>query len=265
MAPPRLHVLGTSAAVPHARRAHVAFLLDPGDGQGLHLLECGPTTVAQLARFGHDPSRVTHVFLSHQHGDHSLGVPMLNLARWLVGRSEPLTLHAPRAALDAVRTVTSAVYPGQEEKLAERVRLVERSASRKEVTAAGDVRVSSAPASHSVPCVAFRFDLPGGVSFVFSGDTGPCDAVVDLARGSGLLLHDSTFSARINPAERTEDHATALEAGRVAARAGVQRLGLVHVPPPLAGRQAELAAEAREAFAGQVWVPSDGEVVELAV
>jgi ribonuclease Z len=243
----------------------VAFLLDLGPDRGLHLLECGPTTVAQLVRYGFDPARVTHLYLSHQHGDHSLGAPMLNLARWMTDRAEPLTLHGPREALEAVRLVTRAVYPGQEQQLADRVRLVERSTSQPEHWTEGDLRLGSAPARHGVPTVAFRFDLPGGASVVFSGDTASCDAVVELARGADLLLHDSTFSQRLDGAARTPDHSTAAEAGEVAARAGVRRLGLVHIPPALAERQPDLVAEAQANFAGQVWVPSDGETITFAV
>ncbi len=260
----RLIVLGTAASVPSPARAHVSFALQADPSTPVILVECGPTSLTQMLRLGLDPTRVGHVFLTHQHGDHSLGVPMLNNARWYAGQENPLTLHAPRPALDAVRAVTRAVYPDHAARFAARVTLHAHTTDggHEEACEAG-LRVSSAPSRHIVPGVAYRFSLENGASVVYSGDTAACEAVVELARGADLLLHDATFSVCVAPELVGPDHATARDAGEVAHRAGVRRLGLVHLAPRLMGAEAELIREARETFDGEVFVPSDGQTIEL--
>ena len=70
----KIRFIGTSAAVPSASRSHISFVLWTSQP---YLVECGPTVPWQLARFGIDHRDITDVFLSHVHGDHSLGLPML--------------------------------------------------------------------------------------------------------------------------------------------------------------------------------------------
>ncbi len=246
-----------------ARRANVGFALRLPGGEA-HLLECGPTTYPQLLRFGLDPLAVTHVFLTHQHGDHTLGLPMLNNARWYLGSQRTLHVHGPEEALAAVRQASLVVYPDHRQRLESLVRFHAHASDRIERDdVSPSLRVTSAPNRHSVPGIAYRFDLADGTSFVYSGDTAASEAVVELAAGAGLLLHDATCSRRVAPELVSGDHATAHDAGQVAARAGVARLGLVHLAPQLDGREDDLAEEARECFPGPVFVPTDGDVLAL--
>jgi ribonuclease Z len=257
-----LYVIGTSASVPHPTRpAHAAFALRTAESGALTLVDCGPTTLSRMVTLDLDPFAVTDVFLTHQHGDHILGLPLLNNARWLQSYLEPLTVHAPQETLDALRAVTLAVYPDQEERFDTRVRTCVHPSEGVEITALGG-QVRSAPAPHSVPSVSYRFDFNGS-SVVFSGDSAPSAAVVALAQGADLLIHDATFSERVAPEQASRDHTTAREAGEVATAAGVRRLALVHIPPSLAGHEAELIAESRSTFNGEVIIPSDGDILYL--
>ncbi len=94
----------------------------------------------------------------------------------------------------------------------------------------------------------------------YSGDTGPCQELVDLASGADLLLCESAFvEGGDNPVDL---HLTGKQAGVVAAEAGVGRLVLTHIPPwhdpsvPL--------AEAREAFDGPLEAAVTGSTYDLA-
>ncbi len=93
-----------------------------------------------------------------------------------------------------------------------------------------------------------------GRLIVVSGDTRPCAAVTELARGASVLVHDSTFteSERIRAFETR--HSTAREAAQVAAEAGVGVLVLTHVSSRHSRR--ELLNEARAVFAHTV-LPDD--------
>ncbi len=63
----------------------------------------------------------------------------------------------------------------------------------------------------------------------YSGDTGPCPQLVDLAKGADLLLAEAAFrDGAVNPIDL---HLTGAEAASAAAEAGVGRLVLTHIPP----------------------------------
>ena len=84
---------------------------------------------------------------------------------------------------------------------------------------------------------------------VYSGDTGPTDALVELARGADVLLCEAAMRED-EPDLPPDLHLTGGQAGEVAARAGVGRLIVTHVPPWY-DRESQAAA-ARTTYSGQV-------------
>ena len=88
---------------------------------------------------------------------------------------------------------------------------------------------------------------------------------VPLARAADLLLHESAYSATLDPElhDGLHGHCTARSAGRAAAAAGARRLALVHLSAHYAGRQDMLIAEAAREFAGEVTAPAAGTVYVL--
>jgi len=104
-----------------------------------------------------------------------------------------------------------------------------------------------------------------GRKLVLSGDTRPCDAMVEAARQSDILIHESTFSDDDQARALETRHSTAREAGRVAQQAGTQRLILTHLSSRYDTDFARLLAQAREEFSGPVEVAHDGMTVDVPV
>src|SRR5690606_21245202 len=104
-----------------------------------------------------------------------------------------------------------------------------------------DWRITATPGRHSVPAVGLRVTCASGAVVAFSGDTAFDPAIVKMATGADLLLHEASGSSGI--------HASAEEAARVASMAGVGRLVLIHLPPAFDECSQELR-EAREVFPG---------------
>jgi ribonuclease Z len=101
-----------------------------------------------------------------------------------------------------------------------------------------------------------------GRRVVVSGDTRPCVATVEAARGADLLIHDSTFGDAEAARAVETLHSTAREAARVAREAGVGRLLLTHFSTRYDRETSTLLEQARPEFPGAE-AASDGLALEL--
>jgi ribonuclease BN (tRNA processing enzyme) len=124
----------------------------------------------------------------------------------------------------------------------------------------GPVALDSRLLPHYLPNAGLRLTA-GGRSITYTGDAGPSDALVELAQGTDLLLAEATYAERV-PDDSAAYLNSALEVGRQAARAEVDRLVLTHLQPgtdPVAARDA-----ARRAFDRGIEVAEPGLTVELS-
>src|SRR6187551_421546 len=89
--------LGTAGSMPTVQRAPASALVRRG-GERI-LIDCGEGTQRQLLRSIGLPD-VEHVFLTHFHADHFLGLPGMLKTFALRGREVPLTVYGPRGLHD---------------------------------------------------------------------------------------------------------------------------------------------------------------------
>ena len=88
----RVTFLGTGGAVPTTERGPSALLVER-DGERL-LFDCGEGTQRQMMRFG-TGFTISHLFVTHLHGDHVLGLPGLVQTLGFNERTQPLAVHGP--------------------------------------------------------------------------------------------------------------------------------------------------------------------------
>ncbi|MCZ6597145.1 MAG: MBL fold metallo-hydrolase, partial [Planctomycetota bacterium] len=110
---------------------------------------------------------------------------------------------------------------------------------------------------HTAEAVAWRVDLPSGVSFAYTGDTGENLAVAELARGADLFVAECSFPDE----EGVALHLTPSSAARLAAAAGVGTLLLTHFYPETDPEDAR--AVAARTFDGPIELACDGFVFAL--
>ncbi len=229
------------------------------------LLDCGPAIMRLLERGGVTAGDPTHVIVSHQHGDHTLGLPMLLLNRVLFWPERPLLVLAMPPVLAILQELTRLAYPDLSRHLAKTVEFVALDESKGDhaLPQAAGISYATAPGKHSVPTWGLRliFGTPANRSLVYSGDTAPTPAMAELAAGADLLIHDTFFLTP--PATSHVVHSSAAQVGAIAAAAGVSALALVHREHTAPGYADAYCMAARTHFGGRIVAPAAGDTFRM--
>jgi len=254
--------LGTGGAFSAGRRGNLSLLVEAGDFR--MLIEAGPMIVQQLARVNLSPADIERLFVSHSHGDHVLGFPMLVLGR-LVADSRLHVYAGPNtiATLQMLWTLAYADFDSHYLK-SDWYRLSERGTAEIELARGVTLRTVVVPHPPGVQTLAARWNF-GELSFTFATDTTPNPETVELARGCDLLIHEASYSAVLQPDDdpAVHFHSSAQQAGEIARQAGCPRLALVHLGPIGSDHPDVLAEEARAGTDLEVIVPEDGDRINL--
>ena len=249
-----LHVLGSGTAIPHPSRGASGYALVE-DGVAC-LLECGPGSTRRWPGAGITFENARIIVTTHHHVDHCCDLPAV-----LFGRNVPdPSVSTPLALLGPVShgahlAAIEAMYG----------RWVEDAHGAREVVSmtdddhfeAGPFRVDARVMRHSPGALGVRVSA-GGRTLAFSGDSAPCDALVELCGGAELALLECSYPA----AREARGHLTSRTAAEVARAAGVSRLVLTHFYP--ACDAVDVAAEVRAAgFEGALHLAEDGDVLQV--
>jgi len=263
----RLVLLGTQGG-PNIRkfRAQPASLLVV-DGHP-YLIDAGTGVSRQLKWAGFNPEDITDVFLTHLHLDHVAGLaPVMGLA-WTRGKPEPFEIYGPpgtgdfidgaRAYLrDPVKIYAAQLPPRKS--LAEFINSHDIDLNKSQLIFEDSrVRVTAVINSHystldtdtlfeyPIESYAFRFDSKDR-SVVFTGDTGPSDAIAELAQGADILVSEVIDVEQVlkyqvelfgpsDPekmkstiAHMREEHLTPEDLGKMAQKAKVKMVVLSHI------------------------------------
>ncbi len=241
----RLTVIGCSGSFPGPDSPASCYLVEaPYDGRTFRLvLDLGSGSLGVLQQHA-DLATIDAVALSHLHADHCLDLCGYYVMRRYHpgGPLPPLTVYGPAGtAARMARAYDLPESPG----LTEQFDFVTYPETSFDV---GPFVVDVARVDHPVPAYAIRLTHDGR-SVVYSGDTGPCTSLDEIAKGCDLFLAEASYleAAPHNPPHL---HLTGRQAAEAAERARVGRLVLTHVPPWYDG--AEVMAEATPHFDGPV-------------
>ncbi len=251
----RITVLGCSGSVVGPDSPASGYLVTAA-GTAPLVMDFGGGVLGALQRYA-DPNEV-HVLLSHLHADHCLDLPGLFVWRryhpspaaergMMFGPSDTWTrLAAASSPLGGELDDFTDVFDVREWVDGEAVRF-------------GALQVLPRLVSHPTESYGLRITEDGGGTLVFSGDTGVCESLVDLATGADVFLCEASWTH--HPDRPRHLHLSGTEAGQVAARAGVGQLLLTHIPPWTS--REDVISEAKAEFGGPVHAVVPGEAIEL--
>lgn len=236
------------------------------------LVDSGPGTTRRLVEAGLGPTDVEAVVFTHHHFDHTAGFPGFFLSRWDQGAGliDELSIYGPPPTTGFVRKLfgrdVGAFWPdlyarmeappshavfinrgGELPRLPPDPAVMEVQPG--QPFAIGDIEFLPGLARHVQPyldCNAYRISA-GSSSVVYTGDTEPCEEVVELSRGADVLISMCWDKEEVMAAngEATGQTGT-LGAARMARDAGVGDLVLTHIGPSISAgiHEEELAAMA---------------------
>ncbi len=192
---PEVIFVGTSDAFGAAGRRQTAILVRTTHGSVL--LDCGPTTNTGLADLGIPRDEVDGIIVSHFHGDHFGGIPLLLLgARYEDDRTKPIRIAGPRGIQQRVDTLATAMaHRVDVEHWSYPILYTELEAGVE--TTVGPVRVRPFPVHHNDDVNPHGLIIEAeGKRIAFSGDTGWFDELPERVRGVDLFICECNFFDR---------------------------------------------------------------------
>ena len=267
----RIVLLGTGTPGAEPDRSGPATAIVIADTA--YLVDAGPGVIRQASRAmvaNNLPAlrapNLRIAFLTHLHSDHTTGYPDLILAPWVLGRRTPLQVYGP----PGTQAMTEALLEAYREDIRVRIDGPERLPTVGGTVDVTEVEVGVIHTDDQVQVAAFA--VPHGIweyafgykftskdrTIVISGDTGPFDGLVEIARGADVLVHEAYstrgFNRRSAEAQRYHGtfHTSATKLGELATAAEVGMVILYH-QLHLGGESAkEMVEEVRSSYDGNV-------------
>ena len=288
-----LITLGTAAG-PSLRpdRAQSSNLLTVN---GTHyVVDAGDGVARRLAKAGIDVREIGMIFITHHHDDHTAGLGTLMSLAWDRQRTKPINVYGPPRTEELVKAAVRYFTISAEIRIADGGRTVPMAQvffghdvgtgvvyqdANIKVTAVENSHFAfhEGPAAGKHKSYSYRFETPDRV-IVFTGDTGPSDAVTELAKGADLLVTETSScedrkQAMINDGrwqamtaaeqagimrQATQGHMTLDDIGKMAARANVKTVVLSHLTQRVGNDDyTPWAEEVKKHFSGQVHIAKD--------
>ncbi len=236
---------GTPNADPERWGPAVAVVVD---GQA-YLVDAGPGVVRRAAAAvakgvaALQADRLTRLFVTHLHHDHTLGVPDLIFTSWTLEREVPLELYGPPGIASMVDHLQAAYAEDVRQRLdgLEPANATGFAVNVHEIAAAGvvyqdeRVRVTAFPVIHGSWEYAFGYRFESADrSVVISGDATKSETIVEYCNGCDVLVHEVYAQAGFDG--RTADwqayhrgaHTSSFDLGDLASRARPRLLVLYH-------------------------------------
>lgn len=252
----KIRILGSGTCTPSVERNASGVAVEAAGL--LVMVDMGPGTMRRMCEAGIDSRRVDAIAITHFHVDHVSDVAAFLFASnygYGAMRQEPFHLVGPEG-LEQFYAGLVAVYQDWIVPRGGRLRMKELNPRAQDEFIVGGIRIVSGPSLHYFPSVAYRIEAGAAVVTV-TGDTDFSDEMVKLARGSDVLICESSMPE----GRKVRGHMVPSEAGRTAALAGVKTLVLTHFYPPC--EEVNVVEQARPYFSGEIVKAADLMTLEL--
>lgn len=294
----KITFLGTAGSTPTKSKGLPSLAIDYNSE--VFLFDCGEGTQRQMMQYSVNIARVKAVFLTHTHGDHTLGTAGLVRTMALNRRTLPLYVFIPKGGEKMIRelidfdkavikykieikTVNSGIiYKGKGFSISafklmhttstygfafkedDRLRFIKPAVKRlgiKGTMFASLLKKKSIKISNKRVRLKDVTVKQQGRKIVYATDTRPARDTLSAAMDADILIHESTYADAEKALAKERFHSTTLEAALLAKKARAKRLVLTHTSARYRDDEM-LAKEARRTFKNTI-VAKDGMAINL--
>jgi ribonuclease Z len=278
--------LGTSGSAPTKERNLPSVALEY-EGN-LFLFDCGEGTQRQVLKYSINLSRTKAIFLSHIHGDHSIGIAGVIRTLALNRRTAPLQIFVPKGEEQAIRALlefdrvmlsyridvkpikTGIIYEGSGFKVSafrlehsisaygfvfkedDKLHFIKEKAQQAGLKGAMFSKLTKS-GSMTIDGTKVRLkDITTsepGKKVVYATDTRPTKEIIAASRNADLLIYESTYADAEDRLAVERKHSTAKDGALVAKKSKAKRLILTHISARYKNPSI-LLKEARREFEG---------------
>ena len=297
----KITFLGTSDAIPSARRNHPAFLLNY-DAENL-LIDCGEGTQRQFRKAELNPCKLTKILITHWHGDHVLGIPGLLQTLALSGYNKTLHIYGPKGTkryMEEIMKIFKLVgkYEIKVEEISNKGKFFETS----------DFYLEAEQMEHGTPANAYNFvvkdktridkkkleksglplgplikNLKEGRDIIYNGkkykskdfvyfekgkkisvvlDTAMNPRIERFAKNSELFICESSFGSELEKEARERMHMAVNQTANIAKKAKTKKLILTHISSRYEKNLNQILNEAKKIFK-ESYLVKDLDVIEV--
>ena len=285
--------------IPTKKINHTAILITH-EGQNI-LVDCGEGTQRQFKKAEINPCRLTHLLITHWHGDHILGIPGLLQTLSLNSYSRTLKIYGPYGTKKHMDQIFSMFLHESEIKI-EVHEIGELSFE------SGELRITSFKMDHGVPCLSYNIeqkartkidmgklkkfglkegplvgDLQKGKEVLVNGkkikpkdvtyqqkgkkisvimDTRINENCIKAAKDADVLICESTYIKENQDKAKEYKHLTSEQAGEIAKKSKAKSLYLTHLSQRYEMRENQILKEAKKKFS-KVFLTEDLMRIEL--
>jgi ribonuclease Z len=284
--PINITFLGTSQAIPTAKRNHTSILLQYKDEN--ILFDCGEGTQRQFRKAHLNPCKLTRLFITHWHGDHILGIAGLLQTLLLNSYNKTLYIYGPRGTKQDLGELLRLLVPYN------KIPLIVQEVSEGKILENKDFYIESTSLKHGIPCNAYSFiekdktrldraklkklklpnspllgKLAKGEDIEINGrkikakdivyhengkkvtiilDTALIENCHKLAKDSNLIISEAVYLNNEKELASLHEHLTAEQAGEIAKKANAKKLYLSHLSQRYDGNEKLILKEAKKKF-----------------
>jgi ribonuclease BN (tRNA processing enzyme) len=262
----------------------------------LYIVDAGDGVTRRLTKAGIPIRDIDNIFITHPHSDHTSGLGSLLVNQYDLNRTKPVNIYGPPGTDAIFRALLGYLSVNAEIRISDGTRTAQPAQvffghdvgigavfqdRNIKVTAAENTHFNFPPGSPGFgkyKSYSYRFETPDRV-IVFTGDTGPSDALVELAKGADTMVSEVTSVEelqeqriktgqwqKLTPEEQAgflrhmrQEHVTPDEVGKMASRAGVKSVVLTHLPATADPKDdyARYGEQVKKQFSGPVLIAKD--------
>lgn len=219
------------------------------------LLDCGFSAVHAFWKYVSDPELLDLVWISHFHGDHFMGLPLLFLRMWEMGRNKPLVIVGQQGLKDVVERAMELAYPGFMNRF--RFELTFYEVEPGEEKSICGFRWNFAETEHSRCNLSVAIETPHGKVF-YSGDGKPTNESATLASGATLMIHEA-----FHVMPKVPGHGTVSGVISIAKDFEIENIALVHVQRDVRRWKQLQIRKMLDKSGINAWLPQPGDTLEF--